>query len=215
MPLTLHYLSGSPYAWRVQLALVHKGLPFTLRSLSYDAGDFRSPDFARLNPRRRVPVLEHDDFVLYESAAILDYLEDIAPDPPLLAAEPRPRAIQRRLIREADQYVAEQLEHLVQAVFFTAPEARDPARIAAAWAGMRRELELWESLIRGEFLAGSLCAADYTLYPLLALGHRIASRVPGLTEGPLTGPALAAWEARMRALPIIRATWPPHWDRPV
>ncbi len=214
MPITLHYLSGSPYAWRVQLALTHKALPFTLRTLSYDAGDFRAPGFARLNPRRRIPVLEHDDFVLYESAAILEYLEDIAPAPPLLAAAPRPRAIQRRLIREADHYVAEQMEHLVQAVFFTKPEERDPARIAAAWAGMRKELDLWESLIQGEFLAGALSAADYTLFPEIALAHRIASRVPGLTEGPLTGPNLAAWEGRMRALPIIRATWPPHWDPP-
>ena len=72
MALTLYYLSGSPYAWRVWLALEHKGIPCQLRSMSYDAGDFQKPDFAALNPRRRVPVVvEEDGFALYESAAIV------------------------------------------------------------------------------------------------------------------------------------------------
>jgi len=94
------------------------------------------------------------------------------------------------------------------------PDQRHPARIAAAWAGMRTELMLWESLIEGEFLAGDLSAADYTLFPEIALGRRIASLVPGMTEGELCGPKLEAWRARMQTLPIIRQTWPPHWGEP-
>ena len=193
MPLTLHYLSGSPYAWRVHLALEHKGIPHTLRPMSYDAGDFRSPGFAALNPRRRVPVIEHDGFVLYESAAILEYLEDIAPGAPrLFSPDPRRRAIERRMVREADEYFATKLEHLVDLVLFTPAEKRDPPRIAEAWAAMRQELTLWESLIEGEFLAGTLSAADFTLFPEIALGRRIAARNPGLVEGELAGPRLGA-----------------------
>ncbi len=215
MSFTLHWLSGSPYAWRVQLALVHKGLPFTLHNLSYDAGDFDRPALALLNPRKRVPVLDHGDFRLYESAAIVEYLEDIAPNPPLFAADPKHRAIQRRMIREADQYfAAEAMEALVQAVFHTAEDQRDPARIAAAWAAMRADLDLWESLILGEYLAGGLSAVDHALFPAIALGYRIATYVPEIATGSLTGPKLTAWYARMLALPIIRATWPPHWDKP-
>ncbi|WP_372617531.1 glutathione S-transferase family protein [Falsiroseomonas sp.] len=214
MPLTLHYLSGSPYTWRVHMALAHKRIPHVLRPMSYDAGDFRSPDFAALNPRRRVPVITEDDFTLYESAAILEYLEDIAPDPPLLAADPRRRAIQRRMVREADQYVATHLEHLVESVLFTPPDQRDPHAIAAAQSCLRAELALWETLIEGEFLAGTLSAADLTLFPLIALARRIAARNPGLVEGELTGPRLADWMARMEALPLVRATWPPHWGPP-
>lgn len=221
MPLTLLYLSGSPYTWRVHMALTLKKIPHTLRPMSYDAGDFRSADFAALNPRRRVPVLiEEDDntkekFSLYESAAILEYLEDIAPTPPLLAADPRRRAIQRRMVREADGYFAPELEHLVEAVLFTPADRRDPPRIAAAWAGMRKELSLWEDRIDDQkYLAGGLSAADLTLFPLIALGRRIAARNPGLTEGELAGPKLAGWMARMEALPVVRETWPPHWGTP-
>lgn len=215
MPITLHYLSGSPYAWRVHLALEHKTIPYTLRTMSYDAGHFRDPAFASLNPRRRVPVIEHDGFVLYESAAIVEYLDEIGPPATrLLADEPRRRAIQRRLVREADQYVATELEHLVDAVLFTPAERREPPRIAAAWAALRQELGLWEHLIEGEFLAGALSAADITLFPEVALARRIAARNPGLMEGALTGPRLETWLARMEALPVVRRTWPPHWGAP-
>ncbi len=108
MALTLYSLSGSPYAWRVWLALEHKGIPYRLRPMSYDAGDFRSPEFAALNPRRRVPVIVEDDgFALYESAAIVEYLEERSQDGArLFSADPRERAIQRRMVREADQYFA-------------------------------------------------------------------------------------------------------------
>ena len=79
MPLVLYYGSGSPYAWRVQLALEHKALPYELKVLSFSAGDTRKPEFLALNPRHRVPVLVHDDFVLYESNAIVEYLDEAFP----------------------------------------------------------------------------------------------------------------------------------------
>ena len=48
MPVTLYSMSGSPYAWRAWLALVHKGVAFTHRTMSYDAGDFKSEEFRKL-----------------------------------------------------------------------------------------------------------------------------------------------------------------------
>ena len=64
MALTLYYLSGSPYAWRVWLGLEHKHMPYELINMSYDAGDFKKPEFLALNPRHRVPVIVDDGFVL-------------------------------------------------------------------------------------------------------------------------------------------------------
>jgi len=57
MPLVLYYGSGSPYAWRVQLALEHKAVPYELKVLSFSAGDTRKPDFVALNPRHRVATI--------------------------------------------------------------------------------------------------------------------------------------------------------------
>ena len=100
MSVRLYYGSGSPYAWRVWLALEHKGIPYHLKTVSFDAGDLKTAEFGALNPRRRVPVLVDDDFVLTESAVIVEYIEDRSPsDAPLFARDPRQRAIQRHAAR--------------------------------------------------------------------------------------------------------------------
>jgi glutathione S-transferase len=132
--VVLYYGSGSPYAWRAWLALEHKGVPHELKTMSFAAGDLKTPEYSALNPRRRVPVLVDDSFVLYESAAIVEYIEERWPaGPPLFAAD--------------------------------------------------------------------LCEQ-----------RRIASRQPGFPVAGLVGPRLSAWLDRMRALPLVRRTWPPHWS---
>jgi glutathione S-transferase len=212
MALTLYYLSGSPYAWRVWLALEYKRIPYELKLMSYDAGDFKRPEFQALNPRRQVPVIVDGSFVLYESAAIIEYLEDTQPDEPrLFARDLRDRAVQRRLVREADQYFATALEHLVEAVLFTPKERWSQERITAASAEIEKELELWETVIAGDYLAGDLSAADFTLFPETALVQRMDSRNPGLLPPDLLGPKMATWARRMEALPCVQKTWPPHW----
>jgi glutathione S-transferase len=211
MALTLYYLSGSPYAWRVWLALEHKGIPCELKSVSFDAGDFKKPDFLALNPRHRVPVIVDEGFALYESAAIVEYLEDKQPGQPrLFSADLRGRAVQRRMIREADQYFAAGLERLVEAVLFTPKERWSKEKVEAAGADLKKELATWEAAISSDYLAGALSAVDFTLYPEIALVQRMAKRNPGLLP-ELCGPRMSAWMARMEALPIVQKTWPPHW----
>jgi glutathione S-transferase len=212
MALTLYYASGSPYAWRVSLALEHKGIPYELKTLSFDKGDLGTPQFRALNPRGRVPAITDDGFALFESAAIVEYLEDKHPgEPRLFASDIRERALQRRMIREADQYFADGLERLVAAVLFTKPEERLPDRIARICADMREELRIWEAALTGDYLAGPLSAVDFTLYPEIALALRMAARNPGLIPGDLAGPKIATWVRRMESLPIVQKTWPPHW----
>ena len=76
MAIVFYCGSGSPYAWRVWLALEHKGLPYELHMLSFDRGDLQQPGFVAMNPRGKVPVIQDGDYGLYESAAIVEYLED-------------------------------------------------------------------------------------------------------------------------------------------
>jgi glutathione S-transferase len=107
MAVTLYYASGSPYAWSAWRALERKGIPYHDKLLSFDADHLKTPEYVALNPRQRAPVLVDDDFALYESAAIVEYVEDRWPNgPALFAHEPRERAIQRRMVHEADQYWA-------------------------------------------------------------------------------------------------------------
>lgn len=211
MALTLYYLSGSPYSWRVWLTLEYKGLPYDMRRMSFEAGDFKQASFLALNPRGRVPVITDDGFSLYESGAIVEYLQDKWPDPPVLSPDLRVRAVQRRMIREADQYFGEALEKLVAEILFTEPAGWSEDKIAKAATELRQELRTWESAIAGDFLAGALSAADFTFYPQLALAQRIVRRKPGLLSDDWIGPRIAAWMKRMEALPLVQRTWPPHW----
>lgn len=212
MAVTFYYASGSPYAWRVWLALESKRIAHAFKLLSFDAGDLRKPEFLALNPRHRVPVLVDDGFALSESAAILDYIDERWPaEPRLFDPDIQRRAVQRRMIREADGDVAPILEKLAEAILFTPAEKRSEAEIAKLKDKLEKELGFWEAALSGDYLAGALSAADLTLYPFLALFLRMETRHPPLATQSLLGPRLAGWNARMQALPIVKQTWPPHW----
>ena len=116
MALTFYYGSGSPYAWRVCLALEYMAITYALKPISFSAGDLAKPEYGAVNPRRKVPAVIDGDFPLYESAAIVEYLEEQYPaGKSLFPGSVKQRAIIRRLVREADEYLAHALEHLGRA----------------------------------------------------------------------------------------------------
>jgi len=184
----------------VWLALEHKGVSYKRTTLSFEAGDLKTPKFAALNPRRKVPVLVDDDFVLYESAAGVEYIEDRWPEgSALFARGARERAIQRRIVCEIDQYLA-----------------KAGQRFASAAAGedmkdVREELAIWEGAATGDYFTGELSAVDLSVYPFMVLFLRFAGRRTDFVKSDFIGPRLAAWIDRMQALPIVQRTWPPHW----
>ena len=213
MAIEFYCGSGSPYAWRVWLGLEHKALPYELKMLSFSAGDLKQPEFLKLNPRGKVPVLVDGDFALRESAAILEYLEDAYRDSGarLLPDDVKVRARARRLVREIDGYLAPAMEHLVDAVLFTPVEQWDAAAITAARDKFDEELTRLAAELDGEFLAGPVGIADFTLYPILALALRTERKKPELNLSGNIGVNLAAWMRRMEALPYFNRTYPPHW----
>jgi maleylacetoacetate isomerase len=90
--IRLHGYWRSTAAWRVRLALAAKGLAYEQVGVNLLNGDQRSPGHLALNLQGLVPVLEHDGLVLTQSLAIIEYLDEIFPDPPLLPADPAGRA---------------------------------------------------------------------------------------------------------------------------
>src|SRR5262249_42098990 len=131
--------------------------------------------------------------------------------PRLLSGDVRQRAVQRRMIREADQYVADAMERLGRAILFTPPEKWSGEKIADARADLKAGLGMWEGAGGGGYLGGTLTAVDFTLYPMLALVERMGTRKAGLVAPDLLGPKLTAWMQRMKALPVVQKTRPPHW----
>ncbi|GLQ49178.1 maleylacetoacetate isomerase [Dyella flava] len=97
--LVLYNYWRSSSAYRVRIALNLKGLRYETRAihLTRDGGEQHSPAYAALNPQELVPTLIDGGLVLTQSPAILEYLEETHPQPPLLPADPAGRARVRAL----------------------------------------------------------------------------------------------------------------------
>jgi glutathione S-transferase len=211
MALTFYYGSGSPYAWRVWFALEHKHVAYELKIVSFSAGDLRQPEFSAINPRQKVPAIVDDGFALYESVAIVEYLDEKYAGAKLFPGDVRRRALARRLVQEADQYYAHAMERLADQVLFTSQEKWNADEIAEGKRGLAQEVSRWETLLQGDYLAGELSAADYAMYPLVALSLRMDKKNPSLDLRGGIGPRVSAWMKRIEALPYFQKTWPPHW----
>ena len=211
--ITLYYGSGSPYAWRVQLALEAKELPYERQVLSFSAGDTRKPGFVKLNPRHRVPTIVDGDFVLYESNAIVEYLDEAyrGKGVALFPGDARKRATVRRLISEIDDYTTKAVDEVVERLLGVKPEERDAAKIDAARQAMADEFAFVANYLHHDYLVGTLSAADFALYPAVGFMFRCHQRVPEFDAASLLPPKIAAWKARIEALPYFDATIPPHW----
>jgi maleylacetoacetate isomerase/maleylpyruvate isomerase len=92
MQLTLHSAWRSSAAYRVRIGLNLKGLAYDIAPVNLVANQHQAPAFAALNPQRLLPALEVDGRTLTQSLAILDWLDETVPAPPLLPADPFDRA---------------------------------------------------------------------------------------------------------------------------
>jgi glutathione S-transferase len=214
MSLTFYHGHGSPYSWRVWLALEHLGIPYELKVLSFSDKDQLKPEFVAINPRHQVPTIVHDGYALWESLAILEYLDEIAPARRLYPGTPQERARIRRLVREDEEHLDRGGLTPIYDELYKKPddEAPDEARLAEGRRKLAEELNYFGSELRGPFLAGEApTAADFVLYPDIAYVKRIGTKKPQSRLAAILPPAIAQWAARIEALPYFDKMFPPHW----
>lgn len=214
MPISFYALSGSPFAWKVWLALEHKGLPYTLRMLSADKGELKTPEFLTLNPRGKVPVIVDNGFALAESNVIVEYLEDkyAANGRPLWPSDPQARAKARRFAAESDGFVYPHVRTLVRELLMRPSGEPDAVLLAAARDALAQEFKAQEPRFANGFVTGDApTAADYTYYPMAALLKRIDSRKPEQDVMQIMPAPMRDWMSRVEALPYFAKTTPPHW----
>ncbi len=216
--LEVYWGSGSPYAWRVLLALAVKRQRYASELLEFSKKEHQKPEYLALNPRGKVPTIKDGDFVLTESIAILVYLDRKFPDPPLFGRTPEETGRSWRQISEALYYLEPAASRVIRPIFVgkVAEKADD---IGAAINDVHAELKVLEDRLRAaDWLAGgSLSAADIAVHPFLELllraaGKDIAAPLSlGLLPLERTYPAIARWRERITALPGYDRTYPPHW----
>jgi glutathione S-transferase len=216
--IEIYWGSGSPYAWRALLALEIKKIPYTARLIEFSKGQHKAPEFLALNPRGRVPTIKDGDFVLWESLAILAYLDRKMPEPPLFGRTAEETGRIWRAISEATDYLEAVGDRIVSPIFFNKATER-AEDIRKAIEPLHAELKRMENALSGSrWIAGdSLSAADIVAYPMLETLLRAASKESakafdlGLLPIDKTYPAIAAWRDRIMALPGYERTYPPHW----
>ncbi len=218
MALELYWGSGSPYAWRVLLALEFKRLAYVSHVLQFARQEHRSPLMLKLNPRGRVPILKDGDFVCFESLAILYYLDRKFPEPALFGRTPTEGGTVMRVICEYQAYAEEHITKIISAVFLQTLEQKMEEVGKSVQAVVTEARTIEQRLAKSDWLVGEACsAADIMIYPGIQLlmralerreAQEIRSRVLPLEEN---FPAIARWFGRIAALPGYENTYPPHW----
>jgi maleylpyruvate isomerase len=199
-PLVLHGYWRSTASWRVRIALGLKGLAWEGRAHDLRTGDQRASDYLALNPQGFVPALEVDGAVLTQSLAIIEYLDELYPDPPLLPAEPVERAKVRALAQviACDTHPVQNLKVLKM----LKKQGLDQAAVDA-WAVeiIEQGLAACADLIAnrsGPYCFGdTVTLADILLVPQLGNARRFGARfdfgrIPNIEAACAKLPAFAA-----------------------
>lgn len=214
MALDFYHGHGSPFSWRVWLALEAKGVPYNLKVLSFDKKETTTPEFVALNPRHTVPTIVDGGYALWESIAIVEYLDErFASGAKLYPGDPNVKARIRRLIREMEEHLNGPIDRIVDEFFWKGDAAPDKEKVDEWRKSVKAELDYFAKEVRGKFVAGDApCAADFVLYPMLGYVWRIGVRKPESGLGDSILPAtLAEYKKRVEALPYFDKTFPPHW----
>ncbi|MBE3604914.1 glutathione S-transferase family protein [bacterium] len=190
-----------PFGQKVRIVLAEKGLSYEFVQIDLAAGDQRKPDFLRLNPFGRVPVLVDEDVTIYDSTIIAEYLEDEYPEPPLLPAigSSALRARARTWEDFADVSFTPQVGQLMGEMAKAEAE-RDPARLQRYHRSIEQILNfLNHELQKQEFLAEQFSVADIAFAPRL-----LVLRDLGIEPGQ-NRPHVEAWLRRMLDRPSIQS----------
>ena len=218
MAIELYWGSGSPFAWRVMLTLEVKGLAYESKLLEFSKGDHKTAAYLQLNPRGKVPTLKDDAFVVYESLAIMSYLDRKYPAPPLFGVTAEETGLIWQSISESESYFASGGDKVVRPLFF-AKGLDKVDEINQAAEIIRQELKALDARLatRNWLVGETISAADIAIFPLIQLVLRAASKDAAqqfaLKWLPLAQyyPHIAKWCERIEALPHYQRTFPPHW----
>jgi glutathione S-transferase len=213
--MKIYDFAASPNARKVRAVAYELGLSPTFCPVNIFKGESRTAEFMTKNPNGRIPVLEEDGFVLWESNAIVCYLAATHPEKNLLPTEPRARAL-------VDQWLSWQVAQLQPAVGKVAWEkivkglrglgGPDQAVIDAAtqeFAACSAAVEAWLASGR-EYVAGQLSVADLALACYFGLADQLGLPVSAYPHVKAWNDKMQARESLKRMMADVMATVPPR-----
>ena len=207
--IVVYGIPGSPFVRAAQMGLEEKKVAYRIQAMS--PGEAKSEAYLKMHPFGRVPAFEHGDFSLYETQAILRYLDDVFPEPPFEPSDPRQAARMNQIIGINDWYFFPKaaavivFQRVIGPAFFGTPT--DEAAVAAAVPMARTCIAELDRLLGAQqfFIGDQLSIADLMLAPQLDF---LAATPEG--QSLLAGTRLKAWLDRMNERPSMQATQRPE-----
>jgi len=203
----VHSHPGSPFGRSVMATLEEKGEPFQLARLVP-----KSPEHLALHPFGRMPIFEHDGFRLYETQAILRYLDRVLPTPALTPRDPRCAARMDQVMNINDWYLFQGVGNVIVFHRVVGPRVMGttPDEDAIKGAMPKAQLvfdELARLLAQQPYFAGeAISLADLMIAPAM----EFFTQTPEWSVLGAPHANLVAWLARMQARSSMKAT---TWER--
>ncbi len=204
--VTLLGAPPSTYTWTVRMGLAEKGVKYTMQQALP-----HTPEMLALHPFGRVPALRDGDIEIFETSAILRYVNEAFDGPPLLPQNIRDRARAEQWTSAINAYLYELMvrRYVLQYIFPKGKDGKpDRAVIDAAVKEMKERLPIMEKAYGNRaFLAGaSPTLPDFLLAPILTYVERMAEGQALLEPFPKVRAALKAVQER----PSFRESAPPQ-----
>ena len=197
--LKLYDYPESPYCQKTRIVLAEKDLSFEIVPVDLKAGEQKRPEFLKLNPFGKVPVLIDDEMIVYDSTIINEYLEDEYPHPPLLPSDSSARARVRTFEDYADNAFIPVTGIILNEL--RKPEGeRDADKLANARQQVQRMLAVIDGSLAGrQWLAGTFSLADVAFAPRVVILPALGADARRLgfayvESGPLVRSSYHAWQ---------------------
>jgi glutathione S-transferase len=207
--MIVHGIPGSPYVRAALLTLEEKGAVYQLAAMAL--GTLKQQPHLSRHPFGRIPAFEHDGWMLYETRAIMRYVDMVVPGPRLQPEDPRAAARMDQLMNITDWYLMPQVSVPITRNRVVAPRVNRPVdedAIARALPNARICIAEIGRLLDGHsWMAGdAISLADL----LLAAHLSMFAQAPEGAQILQDHENLRAWLARIEARPSMQAT---TWDR--
>lgn len=206
----VHSIPGSPYGRAVFATLVEKGVSYRLMPVA--PGTLKVEPHTLRHPFGRVPVLEHGGFMLYETQAIVRYLDRVVPDPALTPADPASAARMDQVMNVCDWYLFQGVGNVIAFQRIVGPRllglTTDEPAIAQAMPKAHAVFrELSRLLGDNSYFAGDrLTLGDLMIAPQLDF----LAQTPEWAALIVDAPNLVSWLARMNERACMKQT---TWER--
>ena len=218
MAYEIYWGSGNPYSWCVLLGLEVKRLDYKSILLDFSKKQHLTAEILAMNPRGQLPVLKEADNSVYESIAILAYLDSKHPETPLFGSTAKETGLIWQRVFEIENYLRDRILGIVHPIFFD-DVADNIDSIEKSASYVQAEFNLLDGLLKESayITGGKITAADIILFPLVKALIRAMQLEPAdsldlqFKSMNTFYPQITHWSTRIESIPGYANTCPPNW----